>query len=174
MNKFSESYGLAADAVDKATSVFSEGVDTMALANSGNMVSVSTSQGDVEASVEGFVFSGIQTQRALESGEAREGQSFGYLLCTVRNESYADKYEADGFLGLSSFLIAFGVDGIALSPWNSSWGYSGYEDAVGGFAAISKGQTKKIAIPYILDGNMSEIGIQLGADTYVVVPVATE
>lgn len=130
----------------------------------GEKKTVKTSDGDIQIAVEGFMVDQESTERARQYDGFTSSQNYGYLLCTLTNESVDPKQRSlDNWLNIGSMVTIRGSDGVDLVSPNFSYDYPGYEIATGGYYAIpAVGSTKRIAIPYVFGTDEEELEVAVG------------
>lgn len=130
----------------------------------GEKKTVKTSDGDIQIAVEGFTVDQESTELARQYDGFTSSQNYGYLLCTLTNESVDPKQGSlDNWLNIGSMVTIRGSDGVDLVSPNFSSDYPGYEIATGGYYAIpTAGSTKRIAIPYVVGTDEGELEVAVG------------
>lgn len=130
----------------------------------GEKKTVKTSDGDIQIAVEGFMVDQESAERARQYDGFTSSQNYGYLLCTLTNESVDPKQRSlDNWLNIGSMVTIRGSDGVDLVSPNFSYDYPGYEIATGGYYAIpAVGSTKRIAIPYMVGTDEGELEVAVG------------
>ena len=132
--------------------------------SAGEKKTVKTDDGDIQIAVEGFMVDQESTERARQYDGFTSSQNYGYLLCTLTNESVDPKQSSlDNWLNIGSMVTIRGSDGVDLVSPNFSYDYPGYEIATGGYYAIpTVGSTKRIAIPYVVGTDEGELEVAVG------------
>lgn len=132
-----------------------------ALAPLGQAVTLESDSGEIEVSVDSFAIDATSTQNARENDGFTDTQNYGYLLCTITNESIDPK--KNDYINLSELVQTRGADGIDLTSPNFSYEWPGYDIATGGYlSTMPKGSSKKVAIPYVTNVGSNDYFAVLG------------
>ncbi len=97
-------------------------------------------------------------------------EEIGMLKLVVNKISYDDPENADT-IHFEDVLKAYDEYGIALTAMNSGWNYGSYEVALGESVRMKKGETTRVAIPYIYDTSNKSLRVVLGEKYEVTVPI---
>lgn len=142
--------------------------DISASAEVGEPISVSTGDGDLVITVEGFEDSQEAYEQYSEYGNIDEEMRVGFLLMLVENISYEENEY--GTLFLDSVIYVKDSDGVTINPLSGGWDYGQYEAAPGYAFDCKAGQTKRVAVPFqIPEGTSSVTAVVDG--THVSIPV---
>ena len=99
-----------------------------------------------------------------------ETEEIGMLKLVINKISYDDPENADN-IGLEDVLKTYDEYGIALNAINTGWNYGSYEVALNETVDMKKGETTRVAIPYIYDTSNKSLRVVLGEKYEVTVPV---
>ena len=97
-------------------------------------------------------------------------EEIGMLKLIVTKVSYDDTENPDG-IHFEDVLKIYDEYEIALTAINTGWDYGSYEVALNEFLRMKKGETTRVAIPYIYDTSNKSLRVVLGEKYEVDVPV---
>ena len=163
VSKFKDKYGLKASGDDgKVFDAFCK--EPIPMLADGEFAVLKTADGEIELSIDGFSIDEKSTARARESDGFSDSQNYGFLLCTLKNDSVEPKEkQMNNWLNLSSGVSTKNADGVDLTSPNFSYSFPGYDVATGGYYQIpAVGASKKVAIPYVIDSDVKFVSVNMG------------
>lgn len=130
------------------------------LAEVGDAVDAKTKSGDLRLTVEGFETSEELRQQEATYNRVADGETIGVLKLLVENVSYDD---GSGFVQLDSALRVTDPDGVTMTPMSSAWPYGQYEAAAGAVIECAVGETKRVAVQYLMDTSTEGVTIVISS-----------
>ncbi len=138
----------------------------------GQRITFDTQDGQLAATVEGFVVSKQQTDYYIEHGDLPSDMAIGLLKLIIENVSYDNGH--DEYVSLDPALYCEGEDGVGMVARSDCYEYGGgYATIAGAYLELREGQSKRIALPYDVDPNIASVTVVAG-DTEIEVDVVQE
>lgn len=124
----------------------------------GDEISVSTKNGDVNITVDGFDISQALTDEFHGYTQIDAEHVCGVLMLTVENVSYEDKSNP-GWVLLDHVVHVKDADGVSLSPMSTGDVYGDYEASAGGVIECDKNEKVRVAVCYSVDPSLSSVDV---------------
>lgn len=172
LNTFKTNYGLEFGENEKRFEQEQAKVDYRHI-STGQMVSLSSANGDIELSIEKVVNDSQDTVYAQDSSLVTDSQYYGLLVCKVKNVSFSDQFNPELFI-LYPFVNLITPDGVTQTPLSSAYANTSFNEGAGAVWDKEKfpvGQTVQCAIPYALDNGVESVIVRLCSNEEVIVPV---
>lgn len=135
----------------------------------GQVIRLTLPQGLLDVTVEGFDHDPRSTAVANKEGYLPKGKHVGMLLLNVHNESYALDYEGHSYVELNKIVHTCDATFRSFPAMAVSWDYADHKVAEGGYVELAPGKTERIAIPYLIDENLSDLIVRVGKKRFVYV-----
>lgn len=140
-----------------------------ATAEVGDIVNVTTKNGDLTVKVDAFEDNSKATSDELRYGHIKQSQHVGALKLVVKNISYENSSNHD-LVDLSTSVHVIDDEGVSLNPMNGAFDLDEYGAAAGGLFQCPVGQSERVALFYPISPDLNEVTIDL-AKTKISAPV---
>ncbi len=142
------------------------------IAEVGERITFETPDGQLAVTVDGFAVSKQQTDFYIEHDALPGNMAIGLLKLTIENVSYNNGL--DEYVSLEPSLYCEDEDGVGMTTRSDCYEYNGGYDAIAGAVfELREGQSKRIALPYNVEPNITSVTVVAG-DTEVKVDVVQE
>lgn len=144
----------------------------------GQTVEISTPEGDVRLTIEGFSKTVSDISGLVEMGLLASEQTVGYLLFTIENLSRPVGEDYEEYMRFDELAFVTEPTGISLEPFDYSGDYPGYSGVGAGVfgvytgSDIQVGQTKRMCIPYIINVSAYELCVEFSTGEMSVLTIS--